>query len=165
MNDASRSRSAALIEQLGLRPHSEGGHFVEVFRSESRVALADGRAQRRALTTIYYLLAGTDVSRWHQVRSDEIWHFCEGAPLELLVLSKDARDARSSTVGALAEGHEPMTVVLAGEWQAARSTGGYTLVACAVAPGFEFADFQLARDVQPIAAAIGKHHPALASLL
>jgi uncharacterized protein len=165
MNGAAHWRAAALINELGLKPHPEGGHYVETFRSDMRVALTDGRVERRALTTIYYLLPGIDVSRWHQVRSDEIWHFCEGAPLELFLLSADGRDSRTSMLGTLTDGHEPMTVVRAGEWQAARSTGDYTLVACAVAPGFEFADFQLARNVQPIVAAIVEHHPALASLL
>ena len=158
-------RASTLIKDLALTPHPEGGHYAEVLRSDSRVVPSDNRGERRALTLIYYLLTPGDVSRWHQVRSDEVWYFCEGAPIELFVLSHDAREARTCRLGSLADGHEPFTVVRAGEWQAAISTGTYTLVACGVAPGFEFADFQLARDVPVIAAAIANSHPRLASLI
>ncbi len=77
------STAADLIARLGLKPHPEGGWFREVHRATDRVETA--RGSRSALTTIYYLLEKEQISRWHVVESDEIWHFYAGAPLELLV--------------------------------------------------------------------------------
>ena len=72
-------RAAQLVRDLSLQPHPEGGHFAEVHRSP-------------AVTTIYFLLREEEKSRWHRVKSEEIWHFYEGAPLELLQLSPDGGD-------------------------------------------------------------------------
>src|SRR5262245_37734 len=77
-------RAAALVSDLTLRPHPEGGFYGEVYRSSASVQPSDSRTRRAALTTIYFLLVADAVSRWHQVDSDEVWHFYEGAPLELL---------------------------------------------------------------------------------
>ena len=76
-------------------------------------------------------------SRWHQVLSDEVWHFYEGAPLELLC------DDKCWVLGPVGIGQEPVHTVPAGSWQAARSLGEYTLVGCTVGPGFDFADFTM----------------------
>jgi predicted cupin superfamily sugar epimerase len=161
----SNDRAAALIRQLGMQPHPEGGHFAETYRSDSRVTPAGGRAERRALTTIYYLLAAGETSAWHCVQSDEVWHFCEGAPLELFVLRSDTMAGTTHQLGALSGDREPVIAVRAGDWQAARSTGPFTLVACSVAPGFEYQDFTMARDVPAVAAAIRQRHPDLATFL
>lgn len=140
-------RAQKLIAQLGLKPHPEGGYYGELYRSEASVTPADGRGPRSALTTIYFLLPAGAVSRWHRVRSDEVWHFYEGAPLELWVASPlgDRLDRRQ--LGPLEEQQQPVHTVPAGWWQAARSTGDYTLVGCTVGPGFDFRDFALAADV------------------
>src|SRR6185295_19426161 len=82
-------RAAELISALGLEPHPEGGFYREVHRSASRVTTGDARGERAALTTIYFLLPAGSQSRWHQVDSDEVWHFYEGDPLALLEM--DAR--------------------------------------------------------------------------
>ena len=74
-------RAAHLVQQLRLEPHPEGGFFRQLFRSSDAVTPADGRGTRTALTTIYFLLPRNDVSRWHRVASDEVWHFYEGATL------------------------------------------------------------------------------------
>ncbi|HEX7337571.1 MAG TPA: cupin domain-containing protein [Gemmatimonadales bacterium] len=140
-------RAQTLIAQLGLKPHPEGGYYGELYRSEQSVTPADGRGPRSALTTIYFLLPAGAVSRWHQVQSDEVWHFYEGAPLELWIAppSGDRIDRRQ--LGALGARQRPVHAVPAGWWQAARSTGDYTLVGCTVGPGFDFRDFVLASDV------------------
>ena len=78
-------RALALIDHLGLERHPEGGYYHSVYRSVSRVQPADDRPSRASLTTIYFLLASGQHSRWHRVRSDEAWHFYEGDPVELLV--------------------------------------------------------------------------------
>jgi len=139
-------RAADLVETLGLMPHPEGGWYREVYRS-SDVVSRDGAA-RDALTTIYYLLAAGQVSRWHVVALDEVWHFHEGEPLELLVC--DSREGRVDVLAlgpVTADGARPQHVVPRGVWQAARPTGAYSLVGCTVAPGFDFADFRFLADL------------------
>jgi predicted cupin superfamily sugar epimerase len=139
-------RAAQLIETLGLQPHPEGGWFRQLFKSQSRVERQEDGAERAALTTIYFLLVEGTHSRWHRVRSDEVWHWYEGEPLELLVLFPDAAAVMSVHLGPLSPGTAPMHVVPAHAWQAARPLGAYTLVGCTVGPGFEFDDFELAGD-------------------
>jgi predicted cupin superfamily sugar epimerase len=136
-----------LIKRYRLTPHTEGGHYRELYRSAEKVQLADGRI-RSAITAIHFLLGSGDISRWHRVESDELWHFCEGSPLELHEISRDLSDY---TVHALdpREGSY-FAVIPAGRWQAARSTGGYTLVSCMVGPGFDFSDFRLLADASGI---------------
>ena len=97
------------------------------------------RGPRSALTTIYYLLEQGQLSRWHVVESDEVWHFYGGAPLELLAYEPRLRVLRRNVLGA---NSESIGVIEAGVWQAARSLGAYSLVGCTVGPGFEFADFR-----------------------
>ena len=97
-------RPAALIRDLALVPHPEGGYFGEVYRSPTPVEPGDGRGSRSALTTIYFLLPFGSVSRWHQVLSDEVWHFYEGAPLELWIASPDGNVIRQIRLGPLEPG-------------------------------------------------------------
>ena len=130
-----------LIDRLALQPHPEGGWYREVHRSRARVATA--RGERAALTTIYYLLEQGKVSRWHVVDADEVWHFHGGAALELLSYHPASHAFRPFVLAQAAAGVEPVAVIEAGTWQAARSLGEYSLVSCSVGPGFEFADFQL----------------------
>jgi hypothetical protein len=136
-------RAADLVQNLGLQPHPEGGWYREVYRSPTRVDTA--RGPRSALTTIYYLLERNQLSRWHVVQADEIWHFYGGAPLELLDYNPESRRLLRHRLGDIAGREGPTTFVAtipADVWQAARSLGDYTLIGCTVGPGFEFADFQ-----------------------
>lgn len=155
-----------LIERLGLRPHPEGGHYREVHRSPTTVTPDDGRPSRPALTTIYFLLAASEVSRWHRVLSDEAWHYHAGAPLELFVSDLEFAAVDASLVGPFDADAavEPLRVVPAGTWQAARSTGAYTLVSCSVGPGFVFDDFVMLRDLPEAAAVLARAHPHLDAL-
>jgi len=155
-------RAVELIRNLVLHPHPEGGHFAEVFKSPRRVEREEGGDSRAALTTIYFLLAEGERSRWHRVASDEVWHYYEGDPLELVW--EEAGEVRRVQVGPVAMGREPVAVVPAGSWQAARARGAYTLVGCTVAPGFEFADFVLLGDVSDEAARLRAKYPELAEL-
>lgn len=138
-------RVAALIAQLALRPHPEGGWYRETFRSPQAVRREADGALRSGLTTIFFLLAGGDVSRWHRVASDEAWHHYEGAALELLSFAPDGSATHRVQLGA--DAGSRMHVVPAGWWQAARPTGDYALVGCSVGPGFDFADFVLLGDL------------------
>lgn len=131
-------RAKEVISKLGLEPHPEGGYFREVFRSPHKVKPSDERAERSALTTIYFLLLKGQHSRWHRVASDEAWHFYEGDPL--VVYWIDDQNGKHEEV--LASGH-PLCVVPAGCWQAAKPRAEYALVGCTVGPGFDFQDFEM----------------------
>jgi predicted cupin superfamily sugar epimerase len=132
--------AAEIVARLGLRPHPEGGWYVETFRDVS----GGGRARS---TAIYFLLEEGQVSAWHRVReAAEVWHFYAGAPLALC-LSHDGLSVERLVLGPdLAAGERPQHVVPADCWQTAESLGAWTLVGCTVAPGFEFASFELAPE-------------------
>ena len=133
--------AADIIRQLDLQPHPEGGHYRETFRDPRTV---EGRSVG---TAIYFLLAAGERSHWHRVDAAEIWHFHAGAPLALEIEGQGV-----VTLGVdLAAGQRPQAVVPTGAWQAARSLGDWALVGCTVAPGFEFAGFELAPEDGPIA--------------
>lgn len=153
------SRANELLQSLGMRPHPEGGHYVELYRSARRVEVLERNVQRSAITSIYFLLAAGEYSRWHRVMSDEIWHYHEGDAIELVLF--DQHGLRRVRLGPVARETRPTLVVPAGTWQAARTTGPYTLCACTVGPGFEFADFSLAVDWPEIAAKIANAGPDL----
>lgn len=126
-----------IIRLLALQPHPEGGHFRETFRDPHTV---DGRA---ASTAIYFLLRRGERSHWHRVDAVEVWHFHAGAPLKLSI--NDGAGTTVVTLGSdLAAGARPQAVVPTGHWQAAETTGDWTLVGCTVAPGFQFERFELA---------------------
>jgi predicted cupin superfamily sugar epimerase len=155
------TRPDALVRALRLVPHPEGGHYAEVFRSPHTTHTA--RGPRAALTTIYFLLKAGEVSRWHRVMSDEVWCHLEGAPIELHRLDAQARAVQSVRLAPVSPEHTPQCTVAAGHWQAARSLGDYSLAACMVAPGFDFADFELMAPDDPLRAWLTREHPALAA--
>ncbi len=127
-----------VIATLDLKPHPEGGFYVETFRDNEP---AGGRAYS---TAIYYLLREGEVSAWHKVDAIEIWHWYAGAPLALSSAA-DAGPVREHILGpALSQGQRPQVVIPRGGWQSARSLGDWTLVGCTVSPGFEFAGFVMA---------------------
>lgn len=153
-----------LAAGLGLEPHPEGGRYRQLHRSAMAVSVVERGVERTALTSILFLLARGEVSRWHRVLSDEVWHFHEG-DLELLVVDAAFGDARRHVLGRASEGKEPLAVVPAGAWQAARPLGEYALVACDVGPGFDFDDFAFLGDVPEEADRLRERFPDLAELL
>lgn len=160
------SRAVELIEKLGLQPHPEGGFFREIFRSAHSLAPGDGRGSRAAITTIYFLLTRDTFSRWHRVRSDEVWHLYEGGPLELLELDLDARTLEKHSLANIADGDgAPVRAIPAGRWQAARAAGEYALVGCSVGPGFDYADFEILSDDRVGARTLAETWPEFAPLL
>lgn len=158
-------RAQELIATLGLQPHPEGGFYREIHRSRDTVRPNDERPARAALTTIYFLLHGGQASRWHRVRSDEVWHLYEGGPLELLDLDLEQGTFERHTLAPVAGDARPVAVIAAGHWQAARSAGAYTLVGCTVAPGFDFADFHMMNDAPDAAREVKAKWPELAGLI
>lgn len=129
-----------VIRILDLKPHPEGGHYRETFRDDT------GEIARAHSTAIYFLLARSEVSRWHRVDAAEVWHWHAGAPLALSVAPPGGL-AREMRLGIdLAAGERPQGVVPPGHWQSAMSLGDWTLVGCTVAPGFLFEKFELAEE-------------------
>ena len=130
--------AADVIARLELKPHPEGGHYRETFRDKS----CDGNG-RACSTAIYFLLARGERSHWHRIDAVEAWHYYAGSALILQIADDDGR--RSVRLGRdLASGEQPQAIVPPRAWQAAESTGDWTLVGCTVAPGFDFAKFELA---------------------
>jgi predicted cupin superfamily sugar epimerase len=136
--------AAEIIARLELKPHPEGGYYRETFR-DSRTD-ADGRARS---TAIYFLLARGERSHWHRIDAVEIWHYYAGSALTLKIA--DDNGQWSFKLGPdLAAGEQPQAIVPPHTWQSAESTGDWTLVGCTVAPGFDFATFELApKDWEP----------------
>jgi len=131
-----------IIRTLGLAPHPEGGFFRETFRSPSTTTTPHGT--RAASTAIYYLLPAGALSALHRVRSDEVWHHYAGAPLELHRLDETGRHQVVRLGSDVVAGEEPQVIVPAGVWQAALGpSSGWSLCGCTVAPGFDFADWEL----------------------
>ncbi|GAA6181959.1 cupin domain-containing protein [Shimia sp. NS0008-38b] len=128
-----------IIAHLNLSPHPEGGHYRQTWVADA----ADGT--RPAGTAIYFLLKAGERSHWHKVDACEIWHHYAGAPLILSMAQTETGPATEHVLGPdLAAGQFPQLVVKSHHWQAARSTGAWTLVGCTVSPGFQFEGFELA---------------------
>lgn len=127
-----------LIDELGLEPHPEGGHFRRFHASGIEVE-CNGR-RRPAMTAIHYLLQGGERSRWHRVDADEAWHWQQGDALELLQFDEATRSLAKIR---LDPGGDATGIVAAGTWQSARPLGGHVLVVCTVSPGFVWEGFEL----------------------
>ncbi len=154
-----------LIQLLDLLPHPEGGYYRQVFRSSQVVRPGDSPTQLASITTIYFLLVAGQYSRWHRITSDEVWHYYEGDPLELIWLHPVGTVDQRHVLGPTGEERRPVPVVPRGCWQAARPLGDYTLVGCSVARGFEVADFRLLVDDPEEQARPRARFPDLATLI
>ncbi len=150
----------ALIRRFDLKPHPEGGFFSETYRSAASVRRDDGSTQTRsASTAIYYLLCDGAHSAWHRIKSDEVWHFYAGEPLNVHVLDEAGRLITHTLGNALTHLDAVFqAVVPAGLWFAAECADPTTfaLVGCTVAPGFEFSEFELA-DIEALKAGHPQH--------
>jgi predicted cupin superfamily sugar epimerase len=140
------------VEALGLAPHPEGGLYAETFRAPAVVNARHG--VRAASTAIYFLLPPGGLSALHRVRSDEVWHHYAGDALELHTI--DAEEAggahRVVRLGKELPDERPQHVVSSGTWQAAvASARRFTLCGCTVAPGFDFADFEMPTRAELVA--------------
>lgn len=136
------------IEKLDLIPHPEGGYFREIYRSEE--ILHEGLPERFTgdrcfCTAIYYLLLSGQISTLHKIKSDETWHFYQGSPLELYMISLDGVHTKIVLGNNIAEGEVLQFTVPHGSWFGARPIleNSYTLVGNTVAPGFDFDDFEM----------------------
>ena len=142
-------RADYLIKTLNLLNHPEGGYYKEVYRSKGFTEMtfgdSDEKVSRSFATSIYFLLASESFSAFHRIRQDEIWHFYEGSPIELFTLNPSGKLSRIVIGANIEKGEYRQYVVPAGDWFASRvlEKNNYSLVACVVAPGFDFKDFEL----------------------
>ena len=131
-----------IIKKFNLSPHPEGGWYREIVRSKSSLTREDGQ-KRNFITGIYYLLGKDAKSAWHRVKNaDEIWIYLSGDPLNLLCLDDDNNLLRNLIL----DSNNPVEMIPSGYWQAAKSTGEFTLLSCCFGSGFDFKDFELLRN-------------------
>ena len=141
---------AELVKTLDLLRHPEGGWYRETYRSSElipHVALPERFDDSRSCcTAIYFLLESGDISALHRIKSDEIWHFYSGMPLTIHVITPQGEYYPLHLGSNLSAGETFQCVVPAGCWFGAEVNGdGYSLVGCTVAPGFDFADFEMGK--------------------
>ncbi|MBI1217502.1 MAG: cupin [Rhodobacteraceae bacterium] len=133
------TEAKAIIDRLGLAPHPEGGWYRQTWVAEAAAG------ERPVGTAILFLLRAGERSHWHRVDAAEIWHFHAGAPLILSLAAGAAGPAVAHRLGPdVTGGDSPQVIVPPLHWQAARSTGAWSLVGCTVSPGFRFEGFELA---------------------
>lgn len=139
-----------LVERFQLLPHPEGGYYKETYRSAEELeqaCLPERFHGRRVFSTaIYFLLEQANFSAFHRIQSDECWHFYTGQSLLVHVIHSDGTYALLKLGNDLLAGEVFQAVVPAGSWFASETAPGgqYSFVGCTVAPGFDFADFELA---------------------
>ena len=135
----------SFIEQLNLIPHPEGGYFRETYRSKENTLNSDGE-KRSQSTAIYFLLENQNKSHFHRIKSDELWFFHQGEPIEILYFENS--ELHTIQLGNdFQKGQVAQAVIPANVWFASRllSGKGYGLVSCTVAPGLDFLDFEMAK--------------------
>ena len=162
------ANAQSYIQALQLQPHPEGGFFRESYRSAQTMELSapgGGTQQRNICTAIYFLLEAGNFSAFHRIQSDEIWHFYAGQALEVLELLPDGQLCCTRLGPDILRGEIPQYVVPANTWFASRVVPGgtFSLVGCTVAPGFDFADFRLARR-QELLEIFPQHRQVIAEL-
>lgn len=138
------------IRKLGLKPHPEGGYYRETYRAAESVSPGaspgQARGSRSLSTAIYFLLKRGQVSCFHRIMSDEIWHHYAGGSVIIHGLTSKGRHIQFKLGTCQSRGERPQAVIPAGIWFGAVLAPGvsFALVGCTVAPGFDFADFELA---------------------
>ncbi|MCD4734618.1 MAG: cupin domain-containing protein [Bacteroidales bacterium] len=139
------------IKKLGLKRHPEGGFYREIYRSDefiNKKSLPERYSSyRNYSTSIYYLLAGIEISTFHRIKSDEIWHFYDGAPLFIYILKEDHTLQKVVLGNRIDKNELPQVVIKRGNWFAAEVSrkNSFTLTGCTVAPGFDFDDVEFAK--------------------
>lgn len=155
----------ACIRQLGLLPHPEGGFYRETYRSPQTTVVPDATNIRNVCTGIYFLLEAGIFSAFHRIASDEMWHFYAGQAIDILEID-EAGQLHQTRVGPdILSGDTPQHVVPARRWFASRLAQGgtFALLGCTVAPGFDFADFELAKR-SALCAAFPQHSDTIHAL-
>jgi len=141
-----------LIEFYQLLPHPEGGYYKETYRSSELIptnSLPDRfMGNRNFSTAIYFLLEADSFSAFHRIKSDECWHFYSGDAVDIHVLHNNGNYEFIKLGSNIEMGEQFQAIVPAGAWFASKTNGIYSLVGCTVSPGFDFADFELAKAAE-----------------
>jgi uncharacterized protein len=156
-------QALGFIKQLQLLPHPEGGYYRETYRSLLTMQTPGG--ERNVSTAIYYLLEQGDLSAFHRIKSDECWHFYAGQTLLIHVIGTNG-EYSCIRLGNRPEQNEQLQfVVPAGAWFASEPalTTTFALVGCTVAPGFDFADFEMA-DRDQLLKEFSQHNEVISRL-
>ncbi len=141
-DQSNKNRVKELVKQFGLKPHPEGGYYLETYRSEQQIETKNGN--RNIATAIYFLIEEGNVSNFHRIKSDEHWFFHEGSPLEIHVLSPENGHETLLLGNNFVNGERPHQVVPAQAiFGSCVHESGYSFVSCVVSPGFDFQDFEL----------------------
>lgn len=141
--------SGNIIKKLDLSPHPEGGFFKEIYRSTIRIApghLPHGyKSERRLATSIYYMLVKYQYSKFHRIRSDELWYYHQGCGLKIHEVDKEGNKHIHFLGTNIEKGEKPQVLIPAGNVFAAELTNkdAFGLYGCMVSPGFDYADFEL----------------------
>lgn len=135
-----------LISKYSMTVHPEGGHFSEIYRSEAKIM----QGSRNCSTAIYFLLENGEKSNFHRIKSDEMWHFYLGGPLEILEIDELGQIIKTTLGNDIKSGQVLTHIVLANRWFASRplANSEFSFVGCTVSPGFDFLDFELANRYQ-----------------
>lgn len=156
-------------EKLNLETHVEGGAFREIYRSEMVLPKdklsKEHKGDRNVSTSIYFLLEHGEFSAFHRIASDELWHFYDGTGLTVYEITKTGALITHKLGKDIDSGEHPQIVIAAGSWFGSRveQDGGYALCGCTVAPGFDFADFELA-DRNALSEAYPEHKLLISEL-
>ncbi len=140
------------ISKLQLKPHPEGGYFREIYRSGeiyfAEFLGSENIKNRSYITSIYFLLEGKQVSNFHRLKSDEIWHFYEGSAVKIHIINKDGKKEEIILGNKVEEGEQLQFAIKKEKWFAAEviDKNSFCLVGCDVAPGFDFEDFELGKS-------------------
>ncbi len=142
-------QAADIVSRFNLKPHPEGGFYTETYRSTMVLGEPDA-GQRNVCTAILFLLTGNTFSAFHRICSDEIWHFYAGSGVTIYCIEPNGTYTETVVGNRFNQNEVPQFVVPAGVWFAARVVdgGSFAFVGCTVAPGFDFADFELANRRQ-----------------
>ena len=143
------NKADEIIDALNLFPHPEGGYFKETYRSVGEINVdslsIDYKGKRNYSTSIYFLLKSENISAFHKIKQDEIWHFYDGSPIIIHEITEGGRYQQTIVGIDIAEGQLPQYVVEGGNWFAASVVreNDFSFVGCTVSPGFDFGDFEL----------------------
>lgn len=138
-----------IIEKLNLKPHPEGGYYCENYRSKGSIpkeALNEKYSgKRQYATAIYFLLTSGFFSAFHRIKQDEIWHFYDGSPVRIHMISEQGEYSKVVVGRNLNNNEVPQYVVKGGVWFAAEvvEKNSFSFVGCTVSPGFDFQDFEM----------------------